>query len=132
MTWHARLELVARRDATGRCTVHAAHEGPLRVLKTLYPEGGAIAHQVIVHPPGGIVGGDHLNLDIELQQGTHLLLTTPGATRFYRSAGQAGVQQLRARLAPARGWSGCRSNRSRTPAASASTMRASSWPTAPR
>ena len=97
MTWHARLELRARHDG-GRCTVHAAHEGPLRVLKTLHPEGDAIAHQVIVHPPGGIVGGDHLKVALDLQSHAHMVITTPGATRFYRSDGADGVQQVSARL----------------------------------
>jgi urease accessory protein len=97
MTWHARLELHARHDG-GRCTVHAAHEGPLRVLKTLHPEGDGIAHQVIVHPPGGIVGGDRLEIALDLQPHTHLVVTTPGATRFYRSDGAQGAQHLHARL----------------------------------
>ena len=96
-SWHARLNLSVRRD-DARCVVHAAHEGPLRVLKTLYPEGAAIAHQVIVHPPGGIVGGDRLEIALELQPNAHALITTPGATRFYRSAGGAGVQRVRATL----------------------------------
>lgn len=98
MSWQARLELHARREGA-RCIVHAAHEGPLRVLKTLYPEGEAIAHQVLVHPPGGIVGGDRLHVHIELDVASHLLLTTPGATRFYRSAGEPAVQQVQANLA---------------------------------
>ena len=97
-TWHARLRLDVRRDGDGRCIVHAAHEGPLRVLKTLYPEGDAVAHQVIVHPPGGIVGGDRLEVALHLQRGSHALITTPGATRFYRSAGGLGQQQVRAVL----------------------------------
>ena len=97
--WHARLALTARLDDRGRCVVHAAHEGPLSVLKTLYPEGDAIAHQVIVHPPGGIVGGDRLEIAIDLQAHTHTVLTTPGATRFYRSAGGTGTQQVQATLA---------------------------------
>jgi len=87
-----------RRDGE-RCIVHPSHEGPLRVLKTLYPEGHGVAHQVLVHPPGGIVGGDRLELTLELQPLAHLVLTTPGATRFYRSAGDAGVQQVHATLA---------------------------------
>jgi urease accessory protein len=98
MTWHATLQLAARRDDGGRCVVHSQHQGPLRVLKTLHPEDEAIAHQVIVHPPGGIVGGDRLEIALDLQPHAHLVITTPGATRFYRSDGAAGAQQVRARL----------------------------------
>jgi urease accessory protein len=97
LSWHARLALDVRHDG-GRCTVHSEHQGPLRVLKTLYPEGDAIAHQVIVHPPGGIVGGDRLELDVALQSQAHAVLTTPGATRFYRSDGRSAAQHVQARI----------------------------------
>jgi urease accessory protein len=97
LSWHARLALTVRLN-DGRCTVHAQHEGPLRVLKTLYPEGDAIAHQVIVHPPGGIVGGDRLQVGLVLQPGAHAVLTTPGATRFYRSDGRDAAQAVEAHL----------------------------------
>jgi urease accessory protein len=96
--WQARLDLAVRLDGEQRCVVHAAHEGPLRVLKTLHPEGPSIAHQVLVHPPGGIVGGDRLDITLDLQPSAHAVVTTPGATRFYRSAGEAGVQRVRATL----------------------------------
>jgi urease accessory protein len=97
-TWHARLALAVRLDDHRRCVVFAAHEGPLRVLKTLYPEGDGIAHQVLVHPPGGIVGGDRLDITLDLQPHAHAVLTTPGATRFYRSAGGTGAQHVHATL----------------------------------
>ena len=97
MAWQARLTLHARR-AGARCIVHSSHKGPLRVLKTLHPEGDAIAHQVIVHPPGGVVGGDRLELQVRLDAGAHLLLTTPGATRFYRSAGDPAWQSVHGAL----------------------------------
>jgi urease accessory protein len=97
LSWHARLALKVRHDG-GRCTVHSEHHGPLRVLKTLYPEGDAIAHQVIVHPPGGIVGGDRLEVDVALQPHAHAVLTTPGATRFYRSDGRGAAQSVQARV----------------------------------
>ncbi len=88
--WPARLTLSAARDGAGATRVHARHDGPLRLLKTLYPEGAAIAHAVLVHPPGGLVGGDRLDIQIGVQAGAHLLVTTPAATRFYRSnAGEA-------------------------------------------
>ena len=96
--WHATLDLSVRLDDSRRCTVHARHTGPLRALKTLHPEGAAIAHQVLVHPPGGIVGGDHLEISLDVQPHAHAVITTPGATRFYRSAGQPGVQHVRATL----------------------------------
>lgn len=88
--WPARLTLSAARDGSGATRVHARHDGPLRLLKTLYPESDSIAHAVLVHPPGGLVGGDRLDVQIDVQAGAHLLLTTPAATRFYRSnAGEA-------------------------------------------
>jgi urease accessory protein len=92
MGWHGRLELHYRRDAAGGTTAHDRHEGPLRVLQRLYPEGPGVCHHVLVHPPGGIVGGDALEVQVQLDPGTHALVTTPGATRFYRSAGPKASQ----------------------------------------
>ncbi len=97
MSWHGHLRLDYRREGD-QTLAHDRHEGPLRVLKRLYPEGPGICHHVLVHPPGGIVGGDVLNIDATLQAGTHALITTPGATRFYRSAGALAEQALIARV----------------------------------
>lgn len=97
--WPARLALVARDDA-GTTRVHAEHEGPLRLLKTLYPEGPGVAHAVLVHPPGGLVGGDRLDVQLDVQPGAHLLATTPAATRYYRSVQGEAVQAVHARVAP--------------------------------
>jgi urease accessory protein len=69
------------------------------VLQSLYPEDPRVCHNVLVHPPGGIVGGDTLELDITLAPQSHALLTTPGATRFYRSAGDLALQSTTARVA---------------------------------
>ncbi|MDP1902253.1 MAG: urease accessory protein UreD [Rubrivivax sp.] len=102
MAWHGKLNLSYRVDHGGaapRCLVADLHDGPLRVLAALRPEGPSVCHSVIVHPPGGIAGGDHLDLDLTLGEGSHALLTTPGATRFYRSAGEPASQSVRARLA---------------------------------
>lgn len=97
MGWQGHLTLRYRRDAE-RCIVHDRHSGPLRVLQSLYPESPSVCHNVIVHPPGGIVGGDELRLDLELAAGSHALITTPGAARFYRSAGETACQLVQARL----------------------------------
>lgn len=94
--WPARLALVAARDGGGATRVHARHDGPLRLLKTLYPEGTGVAHAVLVHPPGGLVGGDRLDVHIDVQAGAHLLVTTPAATRFYRSNAAEAAQLVQA------------------------------------
>ena len=103
MGWQGHLQLNYRRDDRGgapRTIAHDLHHGPLRVLQRLYPEGDAVCHHVLVHPPGGIVGGDVLAVDATLAEGSHALLTTPGATRFYRSAGPLAEQRVTAHLAP--------------------------------
>ncbi|MFM2058330.1 MAG: hypothetical protein RLY71_2715 [Pseudomonadota bacterium] len=101
MGWHGHLQLHYTRADTPqgpRTIAHDRHHGPLRVLQRLYPEGDAICHHVLVHPPGGIVGGDVLEIEARIGAGSHALITTPGATRYYRSAGPAAVQQLQARV----------------------------------
>ena len=98
MGWHGHLQLDYQRDGE-RTVALDRHDGPLRVLQRLYPEGPGVCHHVLVHPPGGIVGGDRLDLGLTLAEGSHALVTTPGATRFYRSGGETAVQTLTARLA---------------------------------
>ena len=98
MTWHAQLDLdYALED--GSTVARHVHTGPLRILQSLYPEGDAICHNVLVHPPGGLVGGDTLDLNISAATGAHGLVTTPGATRFYRSDGELAVQRTTVKLA---------------------------------
>jgi len=93
MAWRGSLAIDYRlRD--GRTIAHDRHDGPLRVLRTLHPEGG-VCHSVLVHPPGGVVGGDELAIELTLGEGAHALVTTPGATRFYRSAEATATQTLR-------------------------------------
>ena len=98
MPWHGHLALNYRL-AGPRTVVHDRHRGPLRILQSLYPEGDAVCHNVLVHPPGGIVGGDVLHIEAALGESTHAVITTPGATRFYRSAGATAEQTLTARMA---------------------------------
>ena len=97
--WPASLALHYQ-QASGRSVVHHQHQGPLRVLKSLYPEGDAVCHNVLVHPPSGLVGGDTLDIQVQVDEGAHALITTPGATRFYRSEQGLAQQRVSVALAP--------------------------------
>lgn len=102
MAWQGSLTLDYRRDdlARGaRTIVRDRHDGPLRVLASLYPEAQTVCHSVLVHPPGGLVGGDVLEIGVNVERDAHALITTPGATRYYRSTGAPATQRVRAALA---------------------------------
>jgi urease accessory protein len=85
------LELAVRADCTRVTKV--SHFGPLRIQRPFYPEADGTSHLIILHPPGGVVGGDELRLSSVLHEGAHGLVTTPAATKIYRTRGPSS--QLR-------------------------------------
>ncbi len=97
MTWHAQLKLDYRK-AAGKTLLDFSHNGPLRILQSLYPEGDGVCHNVLVHPPGGVAGGDDLDITVQVGVGAHALITTPGATRFYKTSSDAAIQRTRVKL----------------------------------
>ncbi|MDP5052284.1 MAG: urease accessory protein UreD [Congregibacter sp.] len=90
--WRARLELsfAENRERTG--FVRCWHEGPLRVQRLFYPESTGKAHCYLLHPPGGVVLGDELQINVHVQSG-EALITTPSAGRFYNVGGHSETQQ---------------------------------------
>jgi urease accessory protein len=92
--WSAEIELGYERRGERTVLARRRHHGPLTVQKALYPEGDAVCQSIVVHPPGGIVGGDQLALFVTVEPGAHAQITTPGAARWYRSAGAAARQRL--------------------------------------
>lgn len=93
VAWEASLRLDYTREG-GRSVARFVHDGPLRILQSLYPEGDGVCHNVLVHPPGGLVGGDTLAVRVSGRAGSHGLVTTPGASRFYRSEGAQALQDV--------------------------------------
>lgn len=84
--WRARLRLALQAQGGRTVVAERQHEGPLVVQRPFYPEG-PVCHVYIVHPPGGVAGGDQLTLEVEAQPGAQCVLTTPSATKIYRSFG---------------------------------------------
>ena len=83
--WPASLALEFD-GSTGKTVLgRSRHQGPLYVQKAFYPEGPDCAHIYLLHPPGGIVSGDTLDVSLKLKSRAQVLLTTPGATRLYRA-----------------------------------------------
>jgi len=93
--WQASLALQFSDDAGTTRLTGNAHFGPLRVQKSLHPEGAAVCHAIIVHPPGGVVGGDQLAIAATVGARAHALLTTPGAAKWYKANGKVSRQQVR-------------------------------------
>ena len=83
--WSARLN-VSFEAGPERTTVRRNHTGPLAIQRPYYPEGKT-AHVYLLHPPGGVVAQDHLQINVTCEEAAHGLVSTPGATRYYRSDG---------------------------------------------
>jgi urease accessory protein len=96
--WQARLALGFERRGASSALVQREHFGPLRVQKALYPEGPDVCHAILLHPPGGIAGGDSLEISVNVGAGARALLTTPGAGKWYRAGGRQASQSLRVRV----------------------------------
>ncbi|NHZ33589.1 urease accessory protein UreD [Massilia rubra] len=92
--WQASLRLGFADDAGTTRLMERVHSGPLRVQKPLYPEGARICHAIIVHPPGGVVGGDRLSVSVSAGASTHAFLTSPGAAKWYRANGKVSRQDV--------------------------------------
>lgn len=83
--WHATLELWFEQNQNATRLMRRRHVGPLAVQRPFYPESDGAAHVYLLHPPGGVAGGDQLNVRCFLGSDARTVLTTPGATKFYRS-----------------------------------------------
>lgn len=97
--WQASLALQFSHTAEKTLLRSARHSGPLTVQRPFYPEGNT-CHLYLLHPPGGIVGGDELTITVNLDPESHALLTMPGASKFYRSGGDTARLDQHFHLAP--------------------------------
>jgi urease accessory protein len=92
--WHAELELWFEHSRNETRLMRRRHVGPLAVQSPFYPEEDGSAHIYLLHPPGGVAGGDRLDIRCHLGEHARVVLTTPGATKFYRSEEARSIQHL--------------------------------------
>ena len=91
--WPAKLRLTYSRKGP-RTIVDRRHVGPLLIQRPFYPEKDGTCHNYVLHPPGGVAGGDSLALDITVQAEARCLMTAPGATKVYRTTGTGSRQTI--------------------------------------
>ena len=89
--WEAKLDLEFEKRRQRTVLAKNWHKGPLVVQKPFYPEQD-VCHAYLLHPPGGVVGGDHLDINVTVKQNAHALITTPASGKFYRSNGLNAIQ----------------------------------------
>lgn len=99
--WHGHLELTYGRVGQATQMLHSRMQAPLKVQRSLYPEGEEICHTVMLHTAGGIVGGDRLSINIDLQPETQALITTAAANKIYRTNGLEAQQTIHIQVAEA-------------------------------
>ena len=83
--WIAELNLNFSRSKEKTFLSKRNHIGPLTIQRPFYPEGD-ICHVYLLHPPGGIVGGDSLTVNTNSEEFSKALITMPGATKIYRTS----------------------------------------------
>ncbi|MGA7932960.1 MAG: urease accessory protein UreD [Kovacikia sp.] len=94
--WQGSLQLVYAPEGETTQVIHSRSQAPLKLQRPFYPEGPAVCHSVILHTAGGVVGGDRLSLDVQLQPHTQALITTAAASKIYRTNGQEARQIVQA------------------------------------
>ncbi|MEB3754128.1 urease accessory protein UreD [Acinetobacter sp. MD2(2019)] len=92
--WFAQLELGFCAQDNRTILKRRKHFGPIRVQKMLWPEKTGVCHAIIVHPPAGIAGGDHLSFQIHVAENAHGLVTTPGAGKWYQTNAKQAFQHI--------------------------------------
>jgi urease accessory protein len=92
--WQGILELDYQKINNSTQLVKAYSQAPLKIQRSFYPEGQDICHSIILHTAGGMVGGDRLSQTINLQPETQVLLTTPAASKIYRSSGETAQNTI--------------------------------------
>jgi len=85
----------------GRTIVARSHcTTPWHLLPPIYLDETGAAYTLLVNPSGGLVGGDHLSIEMDVHDGAHVIISTPSANRVYRSQGERSEQEIKLTVGP--------------------------------
>lgn len=73
---------------------HSYFTTPWKLLPPIYLDDTGAAYTLLVNPSGGLVGGDHLSIDMNVGQDAHVLVSAPSANRVYRTEGKVSEQHV--------------------------------------
>jgi len=79
---------------------HSYFTTPWKLLPPIYLDDTGAAYTLLVNPSGGLVGGDHLSIDMSLDRDAHVLISSPSANRVYRTEGKASEQHINITVGP--------------------------------
>ena len=96
--WRAMLSLSIEKRPQKSVLARTLHEGPLRVQRPFYPESDGCCHVYLLHPPGGMVIGDELEINAEIKSQANALLTTPSAGKIYGAKESDATQSQKVNL----------------------------------
>ncbi len=94
------LRLALERRGTRTVVAACRFTLPLQVLTPVAVDDPALVVSML-NPTGGLVGGDRLDVEVHVGAGARACLTTPSATKVYRTTGAAAEQRVRLRVGPA-------------------------------
>jgi urease accessory protein len=92
--WHGKINLIYKNNNNKTELSSSFSQSPFKIQQSFYPEGNTICHNVILHTAGGMVGGDRLSQNIHLNENAQSLITTPAASKIYRSNGKIALQNI--------------------------------------
>lgn len=89
------LSYVFERQGPRTVLTQSSCSSPWHYFPPSFLDDSGCAYTWLVNPSGGLVGGDHVTVAARLEADTHVLMTSPSATRVYRSEGEPAVQEIR-------------------------------------
>ena len=92
--WQGRLQLAYEFDRAKTRLVSNQGIAPLKVQRSFYPEAETICHNTILHTAGGVVGGDGLQIEVDLGRQARATITTAAAAKIYGGNDRIAVQSI--------------------------------------